>query len=111
MKRLKDEIVLRKVLVLNNSSLHRVVFNKILSSNVLVTFSPSNIPCLYLNEFNFGILKFVRKTEVEDVDNQVNSNEKIKATFNKENLIPNLSKLEYFDLKYVSINKLHLLIN
>jgi len=99
---LKDEITLREVLVLNNSTLLRVVYNKISAIDVLVTFSPSNIPYVLLNEFNFGMISFTSNTEKNYRNNHVNS---IKITDPKpisERLLSNISKPEHYDLKYVS---------
>lgn len=98
-KRLKDEIDHRKVLILNNSSLLRVVYNKITALNVLVTFNPSNIPYLYLNEYNFGMLTFESKTEYKYIDNQIDYDQKTKSKDTKESCVPNLSQIEYFNLK------------
>ncbi|XP_015379787.1 PREDICTED: peroxisome biogenesis factor 1 isoform X2 [Diuraphis noxia] len=99
LKRLKDEIILREVLVLNNSSLLRVVYNKISAIDVLVTFSPSHIPFVLLNEFNFGMITFTSKTDKNYHSNHVNS---IKITDPKpilESLLSNIPKPEHYDLK------------
>lgn len=94
MKRLKDEIEHRSILVLNNSSLLRVVFNKLTALDVLVTFSPSNIPFIFLNEYNFKMLTFKCKTE--------NCSIKINEQQIEESFTCNTSNLEYYDLKYVT---------
>jgi len=107
---LKDEITLREVLVLNNSTLLRVVYNKISAIDVLVTFSPSNIPYVLLNEFNFGMVTFTSKTDNNYRNNNVNS---IKITDPKpisESLLSNISKPEHYDLKYVSNSSILTLI-
>jgi len=106
---LKDEITLRDVLVLNNSTLLRVVYNKISAIDVLVTFSPSNIPFVLLNEFNFGMISFTSKTEKNYRNNQVNSIKNIDPKLILESLISNISKPEHYDLKYVTkLNYTHL---
>lgn len=107
---MKDEITLREVLVLNNSTLLRVVYNKISAIDVLVTFSPSNIPYVLLNEFNFGMITFTSKTDKNYRNNRVNS---IKITDPKpisESLLSNISKPEHYDLKYVSKSSILTLI-
>lgn len=107
---MKDEITLREVLVLNNSTLLRVVYNKISAIDVLVTFSPSNIPYVLLNEFNFGMVTFTSKTDNNYRNNNVNS---IKITDPKpisESLLSNISKPEHYDLKYVSNSSILTLI-
>jgi len=89
-------------LVLNNSTLLRVLYNKISTIDVLVTFSPSNIPFVLLNEFNFGMITFTSKTDKNYHNNHVNF---IKITDPKplsESLLSNISKPEHYDLKYVS---------
>ncbi|XP_060858422.1 peroxisomal ATPase PEX1 isoform X1 [Metopolophium dirhodum] len=98
-KRLKDEITLREVLVLNNSTLLRVVYNKISAIDVLVTFSPSNIPFVLLNEFNFGMISFTSTTDKNYRNNHVNSIKTTDPKLISEILISNISKLEHYDLK------------
>lgn len=95
MKKLKDEIAHREVVILNNSSLLRVIYNKLSALDVLVTFSPSNIPYVFLNEYNFGMLTFTYKTE----NSSIKINELQKS---EESVVCNTSNLEYFDLKYVT---------
>lgn len=99
---MKDEILLRDVLVLNNSTLLRVVYNKISAIDVLVTFSPSNIPFVLLNEFNFGMISFTSKTDINYRNNQVNSFKNTDPKRILESLISNISKPEHYDLKYVT---------
>lgn len=101
---LKNEIAHRKILVLNNKSLLRVVYNKILSVDVMVSFSPSNIPYIFLNEYNTGMLKFTVeiKEATNIVPNHKSSNEKTKINQIKDSSIPNTCRSEYYDLKYVS---------
>ncbi|XP_025196709.1 peroxisome biogenesis factor 1 [Melanaphis sacchari] len=105
-KRLKDEIALREVLILNNSTLLRVVYNKISAIDVLVTFSPSNIPFVFLNEFNFGILSFTSKTDKNYDNNHVNSIKNTNLQKTTEILLSNISKPEYYELKcFKEMNK------
>lgn len=109
---MKDEITLRDVLVLNNSTLLRVVYNKISAIDVLVTFSPSNIPFVLLNEFNFGMISFT-STDKNHRNNHVNSIKTTDPKLISEILMSNISKPEHYDLKYVtksSILKLILLL-
>ncbi|XP_050439980.1 uncharacterized protein LOC126845364 [Adelges cooleyi] len=58
LKRLNDEIKRQKCLVLNNSSLLRIVGNKIHYLDLIVSFSPSSLPYVFVNEYNFKLLKF-----------------------------------------------------
>lgn len=99
---MKDEITLREVLVLNNSTLLRVVYNKISAIDVLVTFSPSNIPFVLLNEFNFGMISFTSKTDKNYRNNHVKSIKNTDPKLISERLLSNISKPEHYDLKYVS---------
>jgi len=99
---LKDEITLREVLVLNNSTLLRVVYNKISAIDVLVTFSPSNIPFVLLNEFNFGMISFTSTIDKNYHNNLVNSIKNTDPKLISEILISNISKSEHYDLKYVT---------
>lgn len=94
-KRLKDEILLRNVLVLNNESILRLLHNKILPHYVLIKFSPSNIPCIFLNEYNFGLLKFNSQSGFENVKR----NELFYETL-ELGQFTDTSKLEYYELKY-----------
>lgn len=105
-KRLKDEIALRDVLVLNNSSLLRVLYNKILSIHVLLKFSSLKVPYIFLNEYNFGMFKFVRGTKVENISNYVKYIEPTEPEH-----IENTFKLEYYNLKYVILVKFLLIIS
>jgi len=89
-------------LVLNNSTLLRVVYNKISAINVLVTFSPSNIPFVLLNEFNFGMISFTSKTDRNHRNNHVNSIKTIDPKLISERILSNISKPEHYDLKYVT---------
>lgn len=93
---MKDEISLKNVLVLNNKSLLRVLYNKILPLYVLVTFSPPNIPYIFLNEYNFGLLKFISRTKQKSVNNYANFNDRLELEQYKDT-----SELKYYDLKYV----------
>lgn len=85
------------MLVLNNSSLLQVR-KKMSLIDVLVTFSPSNIPYIFLNEYNFGIPTFTSKID-NKISNFMESNENIER---KQMDKCNLSKLEHYDLKYVT---------
>lgn len=96
-KRLKNEIENREVLVLNNSSLLQVTYNQISTSEVLVKYSPSNVSHIFLNAYNFGMLSFISTDENCSIDNHLcskNENEQIKnySTFNT-------CKLDYNHLK------------
>jgi len=93
--------MLREILVLNNSTLLRVVYNKISAIDVLVTFSPSNIPFVLLNEFNFGMISFTSTTDKTYRNNHVNSIKTTDPKLISEILISNISKPEHYDLKYV----------
>ncbi|XP_060847155.1 peroxisomal ATPase PEX1 [Rhopalosiphum padi] len=105
-KRLKDEITLREILVLNNSTLLRVVYNKISAIDVFVTFSPSNIPFVFLNEFNFGMLSFTSKTDKNYHNNHVNSIKNTDLKQITESILSNISKLEHYELKcFKEMNK------
>jgi len=95
-KRLKNEILLRDVLVLNNSSLLQIFHNKVSSMDVLVTFVPSSIPFIYLNDYNFGIITFISKPQTLD------TNDKIELT---QNSIFDMSK--YYKLQYVYLYRIH----
>jgi len=109
---LKDEITYQDILVLNNSTLLRVVYNKISAIDVLVTFSPSNIPYVFLNEFNFGMLSFTSKTDKNNLNNHTNSIKNTELKLITEHLLTNISKPERYDLKYVSkFNFIHLINN
>lgn len=85
------------MLVLNNSSWLQV-HKKMSLLDVLVTFSPSNIPYIFLNEYNFGIPTFTSKTD-NKINNYMESNENIELN-QMDNY--NQSNLEYYDLKYVT---------
>jgi len=102
-KRLTDEIERNSILVLNNSSSLRIMYNKILTMDIIITFSQSNIPYVFLNEYNFGMLSFIIKNEYQIIEssnlNQVKSDEKTETKLIEENTY-STSKLEYYDLKY-----------
>lgn len=89
-------------MVLNNSTLLRVVYNKISAIDVLVTFSPSNIPFVLLNEFNFGMISFTSKIDRNYRNNHVNSIKIIDPKLISERILSNISKPEQYDLKYVT---------
>lgn len=93
-KRLKDEILFRDVLVLNNSSCLQVYYNKISSIDVLLSFYPSNIPFVYLNDYNFGMITFISKTQSSPLD----TNNETELTHNS---MLDMSKSEYLNLQYV----------
>lgn len=97
---MKNEILRHKVLVLNNQSLLQVIYNKILTMDVIVTFSQSNIPYIFLNEYNFGIIKFTNKIENKSFDILQNLIEKINKTQPIESLTFDGSILEKYDSKY-----------
>lgn len=98
-----NEIHRRKIVVLNNKSLIRVVHNKIFPIDALVSFTPSNIPFVFLNEYNTGMLKLiVQIKETTDIVKCLSFNGK--AEVNQiEDCSINSFKLEYdlYDLKYV----------
>lgn len=96
-KRLKNEISLRHVLALNNSSLLQIFYNKVSSMDVLVTFVPSSIPFIYLNDYNFGMITFISKPQTLDTNYQ------IELTHNS---ISDMSK--YYNLQYVYLYRMHL---
>jgi len=79
-----------------------VVYNKISAIDVFVTFSPSNIPFVFLNEFNFGMLSFTSKTDKNYHNNHVNSIKNTDLKQITESILSNISKLEHYELKYVS---------
>lgn len=79
-----------------------MVHNKISAIDVLVTFSPSNIPYVFLNEFNFGMISFTSKIDKNYCNNLVNSTKNTELKLTTERLLSNISKPEYYDLKYVS---------
>lgn len=91
---------------MNNLSLLRVLYNKVLSIDVLLKFSPSDVPYIFLNKYNFDTIKFVRRTKVENINNYIKA---IEPTESEQ--IKNTFKLEYNDLKYVILVKFLLLIN
>lgn len=93
-------------MVLNNSTLLRVIYNKLSAIDVLLTFSPSNIPFIFLNEFNYGMFSLTCKANNNYRNNHVNS---IKSTDQiTERLLSNIPKTEHYELKYVSkINPTH----
>lgn len=69
--------------------------------DVLVTFPSKKIPCVYLNDYNFGMLKFIWKTKsVPDllVDYE-NSDKKTELKNINENVKFNTFKLHNYDLK------------
>lgn len=101
LNQLKNEIIYQKVLVLNNYSLLKVVYNKILTIDVLVIFSKSNIPYIFLNEYNFGYIKFINKFDDNILDNHKNLLEEIKQTKINNYLTFDTSVLGNYDLKYV----------
>lgn len=92
------------MLVLNDKSLLRVVYNTVMLVDALVSFSPSNIPYIFLNEYNIGMLKFT--VEINDMPNiivnHVDSNENIELNQINDCSLTNSFKSEYYDLKYVS---------
>lgn len=92
--------------MLNNSSLLRVLYNKVLSMNVLVKFSSTEIPYIFLNKYNFDMLKFVTRTKVENINNYIKTIEPTESEHFK-----NTFKLEYYNLKYVILVKFLLIIN
>lgn len=70
--------------------------------DVLVTFSSTKMPCIYLNNYNFGMLKFIWKTEIKPLDLLVdneNSNKKTELGNINEDVIFNTFKLHNYDLK------------
>lgn len=95
-KRLKNEIVNREILVLNNSSLLKILYNKVFTVEVVVTFSQTNIPYLFLNSYNFMMLNFKYGT-VNNVPINIDANENIEI----KKIGPSNPKLEYQNLKYV----------
>lgn len=102
-KKLKDEITTREALVLNNLSYLHVVSNKFNSfMDVLVTFPSTKMPCIYLNNYNFGMIKFIWKTKIKPLDLLVDdghSNKKTELENINEDVILNKFKLHYYDLK------------
>lgn len=94
---MKNEIVHREILVLNDSSLLRILYNKIFSIEVVVSFSETNVPYVFLNAYNFGLLNFVCRPANNICINNVNSNEEAEI----KQIDQNNTKLEYYDLKYV----------
>jgi len=81
-------------LVLNNSSVLQIYFNKVSSMDVLVTFSPSSITSVYLNDNNFEMITFLSGTESRhlEINDNVESN---------QDSTPDMYKLEYYNLQYV----------
>lgn len=88
-------------MVLNNSTLLRVIYNKLSAINVLLTFSPSNIPFIFLNEFNYGMFSWTCKTNNYH-NNHVNSIKNSDLNQITERLLSNIPKTEHYELKYVS---------
>lgn len=72
--------------------------NAISSSDVFVTFYPSNISYIFLNEYNFGIITFKSKNK-SNINNLVNFNKETEQI--KNGFIFNRPKLEFYDLKYI----------
>ncbi|XP_027844705.2 peroxisome biogenesis factor 1 [Aphis gossypii] len=106
-KRLKDEITHRKILVLNNSTLLRVTYNKLSAIDVLLTFSPSNIPFIFLNEFNYGMFSLTCKTNNNYRNNHVDSIKDTDLNQITERLLSNIPKTEHYELKcFKEMNKI-----
>lgn len=95
---MKDEIKNREVLVLNNSSLLQVTYNQISTSEVLVKYLPSNVPYIFLNEYNFGMLSF-KNTDENISINYLSSRKETEQVIDYS--ISNMPKLEYNHLKYI----------
>ncbi|VVC44744.1 ATPase, AAA-type, core,ATPase, AAA-type, conserved site,Peroxisome biogenesis factor 1, N-terminal [Cinara cedri] len=99
---LKNEVVHRKMLVLNNKSSLHVVYNTIMTIDVMVTFFPSNIPYIYLNEYNIGMLKFTIKTKdmPNIVPNHGVANDKTATNqFIDHSISITFRSEEYYDIK------------
>lgn len=102
-QQLMNEIYRRKLVVLNNKSLIRVVHNKFFPIDAVVSFTPSNIPHIFLNEFNTRMIKLtVQMKDSTDIIKRLSFNEKVELN-GIEDCPINTFKSEYnlYKLKYV----------
>jgi len=84
------------------------MYNKLSAINVLLTFSSSNIPYVFLNEFNYGMFSLACKTNNNNHNNHVNSIKNTDLNQITERLLSNILETEHYELKYVSkINSTH----
>lgn len=70
--------------------------------DVSVKFSSTDIPCIYLNDYNIGMLKFIWKTEdkpLVPLNNYVSSDEETELKNINENIMFNTFQSHYYDLK------------
>lgn len=85
-----------------------MIYNKLSEIDVLLTFSPSNIPFIFLNEFNYGMFSLTCKTNNNHRNNHMNSIKNTDLNQITERLLSNIPKTEHYELKYVSkINSTH----